>query len=469
MSEVTIITIADAIFCAIEVIDKIIKRFDFLEDEMKSFDAKRGLAKTAGTAINVVGTGLAIGGAFFTGGASLLVAGILTSVAGTGANLITDFVDRAETKECIEEMQTLVSEYAEESEKIRKLSESFAAQIEELMKKFNVDYKTAFFIALGGGMGRKGTESYAVAAVTMSSVSLLAKSLSTVSLTASEIQLLGNILGITFTTSKAGASGASAAAMGVKTAIQGIAKTAAVVGVAFTVFEVVSLVSDLLDDHVTVKKIQETRLKLKKEKKGLKTKQELLFDIKAKTEVVKLEEELRRATKVIRDDNDSDSSDDDDDDEVVLVKRYTVRKEDLKNGPRLHRVIPWIIKFIGAPGDHSGHLRARMLNGSGSDFSNFVPMNANLNQSGFIKREYLIRRTLRNNESSYAEVTIYLHYKLKSSYPLRPVKIRHTFRVLNENKLLIFSGDEMFQNKVAHDARYDAEEDSSAFDNVIED
>lgn len=423
MDSVSSEDIAIAINVAIKVIGNIVDKLNDLESEMKDFDSKKTAAKTVGTTINVVGTGLAITGAFFTGGVSLLAAGVISTIAGASTNLISDFIDRKETKECYEKIESFLDDYIREADKIKQLCDRFQAQIETMMSTLKLDYHTAFYLAMGGG----GSPDFAVGVVAFSGASFIAKALSTVSLTTSEIKLLSNLFGITFTVSKTGASAGAAVSAGISTVAKTISKSAVVVGAVMVGFEVISLVKDFVNDHPTVSKIQDITSKLHSEQTKLKKTSEHLKNI-AEAAVQQLKDAILKAQR-----KRTSKEEEEDDDEYVITVEFTIRKEDIKEGSPITPAVHLFIKTIGAPGDHAGHLRAKMFNGSGSDFTNFVPMSATLNMGEFKSHEMFVRSEVRDNNGAYANVKIHLHYRLKNLYPLRPFKIRHEFKIVYLN------------------------------------
>lgn len=256
--------IADAIKRALKVIDDLISKLNDLQDAMKSFETKKNVAKTIGTTINAVGAGLAIGTAFFTGGLTLLGASVISTVVGTGTNLVTDFVDRKETKDCMNRINGYLGEFDSQIKKIQELIEQFNSQIEDSMKDYGIDQETAISVAFGVHP-KVRFNAIAVAAL-MTGSKLLTTSLTAMKLTP-EAKLLFDLLGMTAqTTSKTGAAIGSS---GYKVLGEMIGKKAAVVGIVLTAYEVIHLVKTLTKDHPSLEGIKKAKNDLRKQKASL--------------------------------------------------------------------------------------------------------------------------------------------------------------------------------------------------------
>jgi hypothetical protein len=259
MSGVTIEEIIGGLSRAISVVDEIIDRLDHLECEMRQYETKKNVAKTFGTTANFIGASLGIGGAFFTGGLSIVIAGVTSTVIGTATNLISDFVDMDKTKKCMEHIEKLLGEYIEQTAKIEKLTGMFHEHIDEIMRTHNIDFNTAFFLALGDKSHHLHSNDHKT---------ILSESLSVVGLTTLEFEIMECFFGLTIREStKAGAAVAKGFSA---VAGQIIGKSVAVANVFLVGFEVVTLIKDYAEKHPTIKKTQETKHKLHHEKKKLK-------------------------------------------------------------------------------------------------------------------------------------------------------------------------------------------------------
>lgn len=267
MSEVTTIEITriseivERLNETIAVVDDIIERLEHLEGEMKNYETKKNVAKSFGTVANFIGASLGIGGAFFTGGLSVVIAGVASTVIGTATNLVSEFVDIEKTKKCLQRIQKLLDEFIEQTGNIEKLTQIFHDQIDELMRAHNIDYNTAFFLLLG-------EKSHHLHTISMDEKNVLAESLSVVGLTTLEFEIMECFFGITVKAApKAGAEIAKGFG-----AVAGkvLGKSVAVANVFLVGFEVVTLIKDYAEDHPTIMKTQETKIKLRHEKKRLK-------------------------------------------------------------------------------------------------------------------------------------------------------------------------------------------------------
>lgn len=265
--------ILDALQKAIRVIEKIISKLNMLEDDMESFEAKRNVAKAIGTTINVVGGGLAVASAFFTGGLSLLVGSAITTAVGTGTNLITDFVDREETKDCVKQIQNYLSEFERVIKELQDLIAKFNEQIEEMMKANDINYPTAFRMFMGmSSNSLEGFKTFAlvgfakmVAEGIKAGSKIVGAGVAAIDLTVKEIKLLQNLFGITIDTAKAGAViGKSGAAFG-KIFTRGVA----VVGIFFTALEVIDLIKTFSTDHPTLTAIRDVKRSLREKEKDI--------------------------------------------------------------------------------------------------------------------------------------------------------------------------------------------------------
>lgn len=262
--------ILNALQRAIEVIDNIISKLNRLEDDMESFETKRNVAKTVGTAINVVGGGIAVASAFFTGGLSLLVGSVITTAVGTGTNLVTDFIDRKETRECMEQIQNYLADFERVSKQLQEIIEKFKSQIEEMMEVNNIDYSTAFRMCMGR------VKCHLNATVFVCAGKIIAEGINTgmkfvgvevaaINLTVKDIKLLQNLFGITIDTAKYGAAiGKAGSAVG-RLVIGGVA----VVGAIATVFEVADLIKTFITDHPTLTAIRDTKRSLRERKSAI--------------------------------------------------------------------------------------------------------------------------------------------------------------------------------------------------------
>lgn len=473
MVQVTIEDIVGAMDRAIETVDEAIAQLNDLKNDMKHYEQKKNKSKTAGTTANVVGAGLTAAGAFFTGGIVLaigLVVGIGFTVVGAVTNAITEYVDYKVTQKCTEKIKSLIQNLFREADKITCLSGEFQLQIESMMTRFSIDCSTALIFILGG---RTVLDLFENPAALTGCASLVTEYLS---FSASELELVANLFGFSinlgksveptsfvFLAEKAGLittgeadfitdagteinavseTGISTAGkaglitvgkVGVRTVgktvsssvSKTVTKSSAVLGVVVVSYEVANLLQEVINDHITIAKIKRICCRLREEQSKIQKMSEKLSSI-TDTALLKLLKRMCRATY-------PDTSDDDDNDEYVVTVKFTVQRDDLKNGSKTTPAVREFIALIGAPGDHAGHLRAKIFNGSGSDCMNFVPMSSDFTIHEFERHEMLVRSEIRANDGAFAEVTIYLHYKLKNIYPFRPFKLKHLFEVFYEN------------------------------------
>ena len=250
----------------IDEINELVPIFRNLLEEMKDYEIKKNVAKTAGTSIGVVGAGIGVGLAFFTGGLSLVwtAASIGTSLAGTAVNVITDVVDREETKEFIRKIKRLLDDYNDAIVYLQSLLTKLNDAMKNLMKEHDMDEAHALHQVLASAdfpktfWGKGLTTGTNLACV-------LGKSLQAVKLTNTEaglvLKLFELLTGTTITAAKdvtqASASLGQTATKAVGAVGKTVARGAAVVGVAISVVEVGSTIKDWCNKHPTVEKTEE--------------------------------------------------------------------------------------------------------------------------------------------------------------------------------------------------------------------
>lgn len=434
MDQVISDNLIEAIDDLIVTFNIILKGLDAQEAEMNSFDTGKTLVKVVGTAANITGAALAVGGAFFTFGASAILGGLIATAGGTATNLITDRADRDKSFECLNHIQFWLQQYKDKADLVKKLSDKFNSMVQDIMRVHNVSFEKAIVLGFG------------ITPLELQGIQVIASAVSTIQFTTSQVRLLETLFttcfGVTKTAAMAAKSSGIAASTvnaATKTVASAVAKGAAVVNVIFVSVEVINLAIDIFKSHPTVQKIIEIRKGLKKEmSKVQKTSQELKSMQKIAIALkLPIFLAIHRSKLIRRPRDPHDSEDEDDDDERVKIVHFDVTQDDLKQGPYITPYVRAYIASIGKPGDDAGHLKAQMLNGSGSDTENFIPQNASLNRGPFRAHDTKIRDILRGNPKTHAKVIIELYYKIKSTYPNRPVRIVRSFKVFDEEGKVI--------------------------------
>jgi hypothetical protein len=262
-------------------ISTILDKLCQMADDVKEFQEKCNIARTAGTSANVVGAVAVIGGcalALFTGGASLPLTAVAvgSTVGGTACNVITDKVDSSKTKEYLAEIESLLGSLADRCKKLERLLADYNRVIQWLKDNHGVDNGVAsWVIEQMKNVGGKGAGVLATAASsaayfkaageminiikTMNTVGKLSKTAyggtsfvltkSASSLTAGEISAIAQYSPLTM--------------KGVTIGGKLLQGTLAIVSVGVTIWEIKGLVDSWNSKHPATKAIEDVRQRLR--------------------------------------------------------------------------------------------------------------------------------------------------------------------------------------------------------------
>lgn len=264
----------------IEDLSNILEAFSYdggLLETMKNYELKKNIAKTAGTAIGVVGVCLTP----FTFGLSLAATAV-----GTGVNLITDLVDSDECNIFQRKVERLLSSIGPNCKKYEKLLERLNLDSQQLMNDHKLDLVTASYYALSSSsldihLGKLAIPVLAKGAqVAVKFVPAQLKlTPALLKLTPAQLKLMNQMLELTgLSFLKVGAkTGVKVGAQGI---MKGIGKATIVLGGVVAVIETVSVFKDWTSKHPTIKTAEKVVADVEHMKSSLKDHLEMMRQIK---------------------------------------------------------------------------------------------------------------------------------------------------------------------------------------------
>lgn len=109
---------------------------------------------------------------------------------------------------------------------------------------------------------------------------------------------------------------------------------------------------------------------------------------------------------------------DGDEEEIVTA---VVRQNNLDQGTKVTEKARKEIKSIAGTNDHSGHIIANRLGGSGKDTINLIPMPPELNNQNYKYLETFVYKVLDEHRTDnwYCEIQVELRYKQGQKRPYK--------------------------------------------------